>query len=67
MKKILCIFGHEWFWEGIKIKFDEKGRIWDTLNIKVCTRCGKIKAFVEGHDDNGEFKAINGGLKNGSR
>lgn len=61
MRNIKCIFGfHRWFWEDIEFKYGKSFRVWDTLNVKVCTRCGKIKAFVGGKNDYGKFRAING-------
>ena len=53
-----CLFRHK-FWSDIEIKFGHQHEVWDTLRFRVCTRCGKVKAFVEGNDDNGSFRAIN--------
>ena len=56
-----CLFGfHKLFWEDIEFKFEKYSRVWNILNIKVCTCCGKVKVFVEGKNDNGRFRAIDG-------
>lgn len=56
-----CLLGfHKWFWEHIDINFSQGSRVWSNLHVKVCTKCGKVKAFVEGKNDDGKFRAING-------
>ena len=58
-KMSICL-KHKWFWENIEIKFD-KTRVWNTLNLKVCVKCGKIKAEVRGKDDYSIFRAFEKG------
>ena len=59
--RLRCLLvAHKWFWEDVEIKFGSVPRVWNMLNLKVCTYCGKIKAVVEGKDDTGRFRTIDG-------
>ncbi len=60
--RLKCLFGfHKWFWEPIEFEFEpSSNRCWNTLNLKICTCCGKVKAFVQGKDNDGTYRTING-------
>jgi len=60
--KVRCFFGHHcWFMNPTTIEREPgSAMIWSHIIFRVCTSCGYVKAVIQGRNDSGRIRIIDG-------